>query len=78
MTKKVSGLTRLTSLTLDMTDNCIPGGNPYVGGDRDPPYVEYARIRGGGEIPRVTTFGAFPGSADLGSSKFAQKVRGDR
>lgn len=62
----------------DMTDNCIPGGNPYVGGDRDPPYVEYARIRGGGEIPRVTTFGAFPGSADLGSSKFAQKVRGDR
>ena len=27
MTKKVSGLTRLTSLTLDMTDNCIgPGG----------------------------------------------------
>ena len=62
----------------DMTDNCIPGGNPYVGGDRDPPYVEYARIRGGGEIPRVTTFGAFPGSADLGGSKFAQKVRGDR
>jgi L-ascorbate peroxidase len=62
----------------DMTDNCIPGGNPYVGGDRDPPYVEYAYIRGGGEIPRVTTFGAFPGSSDLGSSKFAQKVRGDR
>ncbi|MDA9097519.1 peroxidase family protein [bacterium] len=61
-----------------MTDNCIPGGNKYVGGDRDPPYVEYARIRGGGEIPRVTTFGAFPGSADIGSSKFAQKVRGDR
>lgn len=61
-----------------MTDNCIPGGNPYVGGDRNPPYVEYARIRGGGEIPRVTTFGAYPGSADLGSSKFAQKVRGDR
>ena len=58
----------------DMTDNYTPGGNPYVGGD-DPPYVEYARIRGGGEIPRVTTFGAFPGSADLGSSKFAQKVR---
>jgi len=62
----------------DMTDNCIPGGNPYVGGDRDPPYVEYARIRGGGEIPRVTTFGAYPGSSDIGSSKFAQKVRGDR
>ena len=62
----------------DMTDNCIPGGNPYVGGDRDPNYVEYAYIRGGGEIPRVTTFGAFPGSSDLGSSKFAQKVRGDR
>lgn len=59
-------------------DNCIPGGNKYVGGVRDPPYVEYAYIRGGGEIPRVTTFGAFPGSSDLGSSKFAQKVRGDR
>uniref|UniRef100_A0A7S0KGG2 Plant heme peroxidase family profile domain-containing protein n=1 Tax=Micromonas pusilla TaxID=38833 RepID=A0A7S0KGG2_MICPS len=62
----------------DMTDNCIPGGAPYVGGDRDPNYVEYAYIRGGGEIPRVTTFGAYPGSSDLGSSKFAQKVRGDR
>ena len=37
-----------------------------------------AYIRGGGEIPRVTTFGAYPGSSDLGSSKFAQKVRGDR
>lgn len=61
-----------------LTDNCIPGGNPYVGGDRDPPYVEYAYIRGGGEIPRVTTFGAYPGSSDLGSSKFAQRVRGDR
>ena len=61
-----------------LVDNCQPGGNPFVGGDRDPPYVEYARIRGGGEIPRVTTFGAFPGSSDLGSSKFAQKVRGDR
>ena len=61
-----------------LTDNCLPGGNPYVGGDRNPPYVEYAYIRGGGEIPRVTTFGAYPGSADLGSSKFAQKVRGDR
>jgi len=42
------------------------------------PCFLYANIRGGGEIPRVTTFGAFPGSADLGSSKFAQKVRGDR
>ena len=61
-----------------LTDNCIPGGNPYVGGDRDPPYVEYGFISGGGEIPRTTTFGAFPGSSDLGSSKFAQKVRGDR
>ena len=61
-----------------LTDNCIPGGNPYVGGDRNPPYVEYAYVRGGGEIPRVTTFGAYPGSSDLGSSKFAQKVRGDR
>ena len=61
-----------------MVDNCQPGGNPYVGGDRDPNYVEYARIRGGGEIPRVTTFAAYPGSSDLGSSKFAQKVRGDR
>lgn len=61
-----------------LTDNCMPGGNPYVGGDRDPPYVEYAYIRGGGEIPRVTTFGAYPGSSDMGSSKFAQKVRGDR
>lgn len=62
----------------DMTDICIPGGATYIGGNRDPDYVEYAYIRGGGEIPRVTTFGAFPGSSDLGSSKFAQKVRGDR
>eukprot|EP00227_Mantoniella_beaufortii_P009985 CAMPEP_0197582362 /NCGR_PEP_ID=MMETSP1326-20131121/5589_1 /TAXON_ID=1155430 /ORGANISM="Genus nov. species nov., Strain RCC2288" /LENGTH=420 /DNA_ID=CAMNT_0043146429 /DNA_START=28 /DNA_END=1290 /DNA_ORIENTATION=- len=64
----------------DVTDLCIPGGaltsvNPA---QRDPPYVEYAYIRGGGEIPRVTTFGAYPGSSDRGSSKFAQKVRGDR
>ena len=62
----------------DMTDNCIPGGNPYVGGDRDPNYVEYAYIRGGGEIPGHH-LGAFPGSSrPRGPPKFAQKVRGDR
>jgi L-ascorbate peroxidase len=40
--------------------------------------VEYARVKGGGEIPRVASFGAYPGSSDLGASKFAQRVRGDR
>ena len=62
----------------DMTDNCIPGGNPYVGGDRDPPVRGVRAHSRRRRDPRVTTFGAFPGSADLGSSKFAQKVRGDR
>ena len=50
-----------------MTDNCIPGAPPTSAATGIPTYVEYAYIRGGGEIPRVTTFGAYPGSSDLGA-----------
>jgi L-ascorbate peroxidase len=61
-----------------ITDNAIPGGAMEIApAVFDPPYVDYAFIKGGGEIPRVGAYPARPNSAREGGSVFALRMRGE-
>lgn len=58
------------------TDNCITGGAMSIApAVLDPPYVSYAFIRGGGELPRVGAYPAVPGSFETGGSLLAIQLR---
>lgn len=58
------------------TDQCIPGGPLSVApAQLDPLYVDYAFIKGGGEIPRISASGAYPGSIYDSGSKLAMQLR---
>jgi L-ascorbate peroxidase len=58
------------------TDNCITGGALSIApAVLDPPYVSYAFIRGGGELPRVGAYPAVPGSFETGGSLLAIQLR---
>ena len=60
-----------------ITDNAIPGGAMEIApAVFDPPYVDYAFIKGGGEIPRVGAYPARPNAAREGGSVFALRMRG--
>lgn len=59
-----------------MTDQCIVGGPLSVApAQLDPLYVDYYFIKGGGEIPRVSAAGAYPGSVYDSGSKLAMQLR---
>jgi L-ascorbate peroxidase len=61
-----------------ITDNAIPGGAMEIApAVFDPPYVDYAFIKGGGEIPRVGAYPARPNAAREGGSVFALRMRGE-
>jgi len=61
-----------------ITDNAIPGGAMEIApAVFDPPYVDYAFIKGGGEIPRVGAYPARPNAANEGGSVFALRMRGE-
>ena len=61
-----------------ITDNAIPGGAMEIApAVFDPPYVDYAFIQGGGEIPRVGAYPARPNAAKEGGSVFALRMRGE-
>merc|ERR1712205_217774 len=61
-----------------ITDNAIPGGAMEIApAVFAPPYVDYAFIKGGGEIPRVGAYPARPNAAREGGSVFALRMRGE-
>lgn len=58
------------------TDQAIPGGPLSVApAQLDPLYVDYAFIKGGGEIPRVEAYPAVPGAIERGGSLLAVQLR---
>ena len=59
-----------------LTDQCITGGPLSVApAQLDPLYVDYAFIKGGGEIPRVSATAAYPNSIYDSGSKLAMQLR---
>ena len=59
-----------------LTDQCITGGPLSVApAQLDPLYVDYAFIKGDGEIPRVSATAAYPNSIYDSGSKLAMQLR---